>query len=175
MKIIHAAYSKSTRTAIEAFNAAMQRAKAERDGAAAERASLESEALSGKIDVRGLRQRADACRERRLAADLGELQALKSLAGLNALHNRDMSAEADKQIDAISKREAEIEKKAAEMDAGPLQRHAMFVEDKTRKACELARQEAQTAASNSLQTPEDSRRIEELEIEVAAQVAALLR
>ena len=34
MKIIHAAYSKSTRTAIEAFNAAMQRAKAERDGAA---------------------------------------------------------------------------------------------------------------------------------------------
>ena len=175
MKHIYPAYSKPLRTAIEAVNAAIAHAKTERETAAAEHARLQSEALSGQIDVGGLRQRADACRERRLAADLTELQALKSLDALTAAHKRDLCAKADKQAAAASKRAAEIDKKADELDAGPLQRDAMHREDKTLNACEQARQEAQTAAGSNLQTPDDSRRIAELERDVAAQVLELLR
>ena len=175
MKHIYPAYSKPLRTAIEAVNAAIAHAKTEREAAAAERERLESEALSGQIDVGGLRQRADACRERRLAADLTELKALKSLDALTAAHKRDLSAEADKQAAAAAKRASELEKKAAEMDAGPLLRNAMWVEDAALNACEMARLESQTAAGSILPTRDDFQRIAELERDVAAQVLDLLR
>ena len=84
-------------------------------------------------------------------------------------------AESDRHAALAAKREAEIDAKAEAMDAGPMQRDAMQREDKVWNGHAAARDDAYHAAANGLLTSEDSQRIDELERDVAAQVAALLR
>ena len=175
MKHVYPCYSKQTRTAIEELNAAIARAKSERADTAAAISALEADAVAGKIDFATIRQRADAVRERRLKADLIELQAMQTLEHISELHKRDLAAEADRQAALAAKRAEELDKKATEMGAGPLQRDAMQREDKAWNAHETARHDAYHAAADGLLTSEDSKRIEELRRDVAAQVAAMLR
>ena len=175
MKQIHACYSPKTRAAIVAFNKTMEAVAASRTAAETERAAILADALEGKADAATIRRRADAVKLSELQGDLSERAALAPLSGVWEMAKKDFEAETDRQAALAAKREAELDAKAEELGAGPMQRHYMQVEDKVWGQHEAARQEAQSMASVGIATEADTQRRGALELEIGAAVRALLR
>ena len=175
MKAILPCYSPKTRAALDAHNKACSDVAAARAKVVAEREAILSDALAGKIDAATIRARADAVKLAELQANLAERAALAPASKLWAMAKADLEAEAERRAALAAKREAEIDKKAEEIGAGPMQRDAMQAEDKEWGQHEAARQEAQSMASVGIPTEADAHRREALEAEISAAVLALLR